>query len=57
MKASDVSGAGVVPGPVWPPDVKVPSPGPVGVTSTQVAPASPGVGIEYGVISDDRSWL
>ena len=30
MKLSEVSGAGVVPGPVGPPDVNVPWPGPVG---------------------------
>ena len=41
----------MVPGPVWPPEVNVPCPGPVGVTSTQVSLGVAGVGIEYGLLT------
>src|SRR5215213_4645007 len=51
MKASWVSGAGVVPTPVAPPEVNVPWPGPVGVTITHVPPESPPPGSEYGFLT------
>jgi hypothetical protein len=39
-----VVGAGVMPGPVWPPEVNRPCPGLVGVTSTEVGPGVAGGG-------------